>query len=546
MLKSLAGGLLSIFMISCNQMYTSFPDVDYVPFKTSENDNWGLISVDGKPLFEDEFDHEPSISVNGVFFVENDKGEISYFLSDKKPKQINNDTYISGGFYTEGVIPVVKEEHPVSFINKDGKEILSLGEADGKRISAVNAYFSDGLMLFVTEEGKYGYINPKGQIVVKPIYDEAYPFSESVALVKMQDKYILIDTSGKEVAHFKQDLEAGYLPLFFDGLLSNGNKVFDKKGNLAFRSPSRWNRVYPFYNGCAIFEEEGSYGLIDKQGETVIRAKYDKGIKKIGNSYVGINEEKGAKMSVVFFDEEENKLGELEDIEDFSMFTQDRFIVKDQGEYYFIDSEGKAIDKNNYKIIAIPNSRSYYNTNQLFLSFLYRFLNWSENCCMWISSDFYPAQEAVSSVLGVLNTNGVGNIRLGMPLRDLRRFYNMGESDSHSYDFWNNFEGQSGKGNLKTSYQVQFSDYISEYYGYNDDATVKHIIINIDRNSVWCSNSEGRLYNATLDFLKSIGFTKSGHNDDWLDEAWDIYSSNKYNYFIAVNKDGSKLCLEEK
>lgn len=544
--KSLAGGVLSIFIISCNQTYSSFPNVDYVPFKASKNDNWGLISVDGKTLFEDEFENKPSISVNGVFSVTDEEGKVTYFIADKKPKSINNDAYISGGFYTEGVIPVVKEEHPVSFINKEGKEVLSLGEADGKRISAVNAYFSDGLMLFITEEGKYGYINPKGQIVVKPIYDDAYPFNESVALVKKQDKYILIDTSGKEVTYFKQDLEAGDFPLYFDGLLTNGNKVFNKKGELAFRSPSKWNRVYPFFNGCAIFEEEDSYGLIDKQGEIVIRAKYDIGIKKMDNSYIGINNEKGHKMSVVFLNEKEDKLEELGDIEDFRMFTSDRFVVKDQGEYYFVDGKGKAIDKNNYNIIAMPNDWSYYNTNQLFLSFLYTSLNANESCCVWIRSDFYPAQEAVSSVLGVLNENGVGNIRLGMSLRDLRRFYNMGESDGHLYDFWNNFEGESGKGNLRTSYRVQFSDYISGYYGYNDDATVKHIIINMDRNFVWCSNAEERLYNATLDFLKSIGFTKSGHNDDWMDEEWDIYTSSKYNYLIAVNKDASKLCLESK
>lgn len=544
MSKTLATGILTCIMLSCDNVSSSFPEVDYVPFKVSENDNWGMISVDGKPLFEDEFENRPSISVNGVFSIISDNGEITYYFTDKKPKPVSDDVYIRGGFYTEGVIPVVKEEHPVSFINKEGKEILSLGEAAGQRISAVNAYFSDGLMLFITEEGKYGYVNPKGQIVVKPVYDDAYPFSEGVAVVKKEDKYILIDTAGKEIAHFKQDLEAGYFPLYFDGLLTNGNKVFDKKGELAFRSPSKWDRVYPYYNGCAIFEEDNNYGLINKQGEVVIRAKYDKGIKKIGNSYIGLNDEEGNKISVAFLDGNEDKLEELEGIEDFSMFISNRLVVKDQGEYYFVDGEGKAIDKNNYNVIAMPNSWSYYNTNQLFLSFLYSFLNANENCCFWIRSDFYPAQEAVSSVLGALNTNGVGNIRLGMPLRDLRRLYDMGESEKHSYDYWNDFEGLSGKGNLKTSYRIQFSDYISGYYGYNDDATVKHIIINMDRNSIWCSNAEERLYNATLDFLKSIGFTKSGHNDDWLDEAWDIYSNNKYNYLIAVNKDASKLCLE--
>ena len=208
-IKTVLAGVLitSSMMLSCNDVTTSFPDVDYVPFKFSENDDWGLISVDGEPLFEDMFKEMPSISVNGVFATTNDKGEVIYYISDKNPKQIGSDSYIYGGCYSEGVIPVVKQEQPISFINKEGKEVLSLSAVEGKRITAVNAYFSDGLMTFCTEDNKYGYINAQGNVVVKPIYDDAFPFNEGVALVKKNDKYLIINTSGKETVELKQDLK---------------------------------------------------------------------------------------------------------------------------------------------------------------------------------------------------------------------------------------------------------------------------------------------------------------------------------------------------
>lgn len=37
--------------------------------------------------------------------------------------------------------------------------------------------------MFVTEEGKCGYINSKGQVVIKPTFDVAFPFNEKVAIV---------------------------------------------------------------------------------------------------------------------------------------------------------------------------------------------------------------------------------------------------------------------------------------------------------------------------------------------------------------------------
>lgn len=543
----MATGVLTCIMVSCNNVVSSFPEVDYVPFKVAENDNWGMISVGGEALFEDEFENRPSISVNGVFSVTNDEGEMTYYFAGKKPKPISDDIYIRGGYYTDGVIPVVKQERSVSFINKEGKELLSLDAVEGKRITAVNAYFSDGLMLFMTEDDKYGYINSKGQIVVKPIYDKATPFNEGLAIVGKKksesDKtqYTIINTTGKELTDFRTDLD--FIPFAFtDGVFVNGNKVFDKNGQLAFRSPSKWKWISPYYNGAAIFQENERFGLINKEGKMIIRAKYDFGIRKVGNGYIGINTSDG-KYNVAFFDNDENRLEELEDIQHFDIFTKERSVVKDQDEFYFIDNEGKAIDKNNYYNVMTPGTWTIPYQGSLFISFLHSF---NSSSCQWISSDFYPANEAVASILNVLSTNGIGKIRLGSSLQEVRKHYNMGDSNTHSYEYWNNFEGVNGKGDLKSNYRVEFDGYIANYYGYNKDAKVKHIIVNIDKSDVKCSNAEQRIYDAVIEYLGGIGFAKSGHNEDWMDEEWDIYKSSRHNYLIAVNKDASKLCLESK
>lgn len=180
--ESIVYYFIELLTFSCKNN-SSLPEVTQVPFKVSDSDKYGMMNVDGSILFEDEFDQLPSIAVNGIFTVKNKQEELEYFKADKKPKQITETSYIDGGYYTEGVIPVVKPERPISFIDKNGKELFVLGTFEGKRIQSVNAYFSDGLMMFVTEEGKCGYINSKGQVVIKPTFDVAFPFNEKVAIV---------------------------------------------------------------------------------------------------------------------------------------------------------------------------------------------------------------------------------------------------------------------------------------------------------------------------------------------------------------------------
>lgn len=48
---------------------------------------------------------------------------------------------------------------------------------------------------------KCGYIDPQGNVVIEPIYDNAFPFHEGKAIVynKEADKWLVIDPNGKEL-----------------------------------------------------------------------------------------------------------------------------------------------------------------------------------------------------------------------------------------------------------------------------------------------------------------------------------------------------------
>ena len=82
------------------------------------------------------------------------------------------------------------------YINKKGEEVVKVGKYDYVR------YFSEGLALVRIgdyETGKYGFINKKGEEVVEPKYDDASSFSEGIAPVREGDNWYIIDKKGKVI-----------------------------------------------------------------------------------------------------------------------------------------------------------------------------------------------------------------------------------------------------------------------------------------------------------------------------------------------------------
>lgn len=526
---------LILLATSCGKR-SSMPEITHLPFKTTEAGRFGLIGTDGSVLIEDEFKGEPSAVVNGIFYVRNPDETIEYFTAKKKPKSLNGEKYLNGGYCTEGLIPVVEEGQNITFLKSNGNVAFIVKEYNEQPIVAVNSYFSDGLCLFKTDNDRYGYLDTRGRVVIEPKYTYAAPFSESLAVVGFGRNFSIINTKGKFVAKLDTDMSADILlssyNMYSDGLLYFGGKIFNRKGKIAFRLSDKIAGVFPYHHGVAVFEDDDeNYGLIDKKGEIIVRAKYQQ------PGYIAKNR--------VFF--------QTEDGTDCINFKGDRIFRSDypivpvsnkrcitqtkKEDLYFADYDGNPIDKNDYDYIEV----STHHAHNVFLSYIYE-NNW--DYIRWVYSDYYNASTHVTSVLNALNKTGVGNISMGMSVVDLTKHYKMGESSRHSYDYWNTFEGKKGTGQLKTEYKVQFSEYIADYSGYNSDAEVEHIFIEINYDDVPVSNAEKRIRSAVLSYLKQIGFEKTGHSDDWRDKAWDIYHSSKHDYLIAVSEEDLILALE--
>lgn len=161
------------------------------------------------------------------------------------------------------------EENPFKwgYINKKG-------EVSIKAIYDDNRDFSEGLAA-ANYEGLWGYINKRGEVIIDFQYRTATAFSEGLAIVQMFDReYITIDKEGKVISKGKYDEQYPY---------SNGRsriKVNDKYGYLntdGIRIDTvHFLKAGNFKNNTAIVQSEKGYFIIDTKLKPLTSMTYYK------------------------------------------------------------------------------------------------------------------------------------------------------------------------------------------------------------------------------------------------------------------------------
>lgn len=379
-------------------------DVEYVPFQSEENGKWGLMTVEGEVLFKDMFEQKPLCAMNGRFFAKNSSGEYELYTAEENPKKLGG-PYKNVGMFTGDLAPVVEKKGPVVYIDKEGKKIFELESIDGVEVKSGHN-FHEGMAL-VQVGDNYGYINAEGKLVVKAQYSVAGPFIGGKAVVEKyteRDKeredrvWQVIDTKGNVLfSKNNRDFLMGALK-FSNGVLlakdvKNGQLCFlNEKGEVVGkRLPAKVKSIKEVYNGRFVYYD-GNYGLMDVNGNVIIRAKYDDMfyngktiVIRDRDRYYVVNEadEKVSKESyddIVCFAPNVKGYGEC-------------VFVKRGGKYLVSDEDGDA-DKDGLKIYAVEYV-------------------WSE----FVESDFVYMDLLVEGV--GLNVNGAGGQMLGALGKDL-------------------------------------------------------------------------------------------------------------------------------
>jgi len=162
----------------------------------------------------------------------------------------------------------------VGFIDATGTIVI---EPQFDSVYWDESYASDGLARFTVKDRddktKWGYLRASGELGIKAKFDGADAFVKGFAVVKVDDKSAVIDRTGDYVLEPKfNDIRT-----FSEGLavfcIGGSCGYADTNGNIVVNP--QYVEAYPFEDGLAIVRSGQKRGFIDKTGAVVIPLEYD-------------------------------------------------------------------------------------------------------------------------------------------------------------------------------------------------------------------------------------------------------------------------------
>lgn len=107
--------------------------------------------------------------------------------------------YEAAASFHEGLAVVLDKGH-VYCIKKDGSKAFELNIAEKYQYEITNMMFSDGLIYYIDENGKYGFVDYYGNVVIEAKYDwVARNFENGVAVCMNEGKYEFINKNGTTI-----------------------------------------------------------------------------------------------------------------------------------------------------------------------------------------------------------------------------------------------------------------------------------------------------------------------------------------------------------
>ena len=240
---------------------------DLLPVKYKKEDKRiSLIDFDGNLIADEAFSSSSEIlPINDVITEITIEGKTKYWTVENKiVKPLIDREYAGGTPFYENVAVVRDEQGQLSLIDKKGEKLIpNLSKVKDYEVLRVGV-MSDGLIRFKTDNEKWGYLNNKGEIVIKPIYTQCENFVNDMARVITDNNQLQVINKKGEVV-YKGETETFYLPV------SNSNIAFGKKG--------ADNKIF--------------YGLSDLKGEKIIKNNKYTGISLVSANMIAVqNEEK--------------------------------------------------------------------------------------------------------------------------------------------------------------------------------------------------------------------------------------------------------------
>jgi hypothetical protein len=336
MKKILPLAALCIALSACNQNGNNALSYKYIPVK--DGSKWIYLDESGKQAINTSF-ASAGIFSEGLALVSNDQNKYGYI--NEKGDYVIQPQYSGATYFSEGLAFVLSSEGYPQCIDTKGKVLFELKQAD------LATAFHDGLARIIMQ-GKTGFVDRTGKMVITPNLDEAGDFHEGMALTKKHSGdgtlYGYINKEGKVIVEpqyiFARDFSDG-LGMVVDAHQKGG--YINKEGKMTIEPT--YTRGTEFSDKYAmVFSDQWYY--LDKNGKTKGIGMYQ-GVNKFQNGLAGV--ESDHKWGYV---DENGKLVIQPQFDDESNFFDNGLAtVKVNGKYGIIDKKGKYVANPQYNDI---------------------------------------------------------------------------------------------------------------------------------------------------------------------------------------------------
>lgn len=414
--------VVQLLPISCSKAKS--PKIEYLPFQETKDGNWGLISTDGEVLFSEEFNQRPTVVINGRFMVKNADNLWEIYTAEKKPKKIGGE-YLQVGYFYENVAPAVERGGPIQLIDRNGKVKVTLDKIDGKEVESCTNFIHGKMTVKVGDY--WGTVDTNGKIVIEPkyVFLDASCNGYYIALEKKyasvdesQKAYTILNGKGKEVGKIKaskfSELHQVITSItsipFKDYIVDNSVVVKTERGVGLIGFDGEW-KIKPMSKVKTITQKQGRYysfygdgfGLLNDEGEIVIRPKYDL-VYMIDDDIFSAT--KSGSDNLALYNLNDERIGD-DDYKDIRPFYDGKFAFAQVGEhdYVLINKKGEE-QKLKVDIYDIDgkNPDSQLTSDYVDLDNLVKLLHISKESMMdlTLNMDALKAIETINGMEGIL------------------------------------------------------------------------------------------------------------------------------------------------
>lgn len=518
--------LLALFVGSCNNGANVISSNNYIPVKYEKSGRWGYIDYKGNEVLEPEFTKMPTPFYEDYSIVKR-KGYYQYLNSNG---DLLDYKYIDASIFNEGMACVVKKNGSPMLVDKEFNVVAELNFA--KRVGV----FIDGLAKFMNGKNKWGFINKKGDIVIRPVYDNVNSFSDGVALVKKGEQKGYINKQGEEIFPFTDRYSV--LGDFNEGLApySSGNGVgfLDKNGEKAIRAKENREDVGVFNNGKALYKTDGLWGIMDNNGKRLVYPKYSTPL--IFTDGVSFYYQDG---KVGFVDEEGNKIIRADYFSDIALpFVNGNAIVKEDNYYIVIDKDGEK-----------ANNREFYDVDK---SLLKNYLSYGMpfNPNSIVESDYFNVNKVISNTFGNIKVNSFGKYNSNITLGEMLKTGIISKDivpDSPYADRIFMLQRVEGGTMLKT--EIVFAEKINKWNSstnemdFNPNVKIKSVKI----TSVLRGKSLGKIgsiYKAFVTKVKNSGYKLLNKRRITESGLYEFSLNNEEKRFVRLTRSGSSIVFD--